>query len=203
MTANLELNGIFNAVIFAARKHQGQVRKDERGSPYVTHPISVAQVIFEIGKVRDTQTLIAAILHDTIEDTPTTHQEVKENFGEDILSVVLEVTDDKSLEKMKRKRLQVSHAPQLSHQARMIKIADKLVNCGDILVSPPNGWLIQRRREYIQWGADVVSQIRGTNPGLEAAFDHLLKEAEEQLDFSVQPFDSIDQRPWGPEKPNP
>jgi guanosine-3',5'-bis(diphosphate) 3'-pyrophosphohydrolase len=149
--------------------------------------------------VRDTQTLIAAILHDTIEDTPTTHQEVKENFGEDVLSLVLEVTDDKSLEKIKRKRLQVSHAPQLSHQARMIKIADKLVNCGDILVSPPNGWSIQRRREYIQWGADVVSQIRGTNPGLEAAFDHLLKEAEEQLDFSVQPFDSIDQRPWGPE----
>jgi len=89
------------------------------------------------------------------------------------------------------------HAPNLSYPARIIKLADKIINCQDILKSPPEGWTLQLRRDYIQWGADVISQIRSTNEALEAAFDQIITEAEEILDFQVQPFDSIDQRPWG------
>ena len=193
-----DLNQIFEAAIFAAKKHQGQVRKDESRSPYVTHPISVAQTLFELGGITDTATLIAALLHDIIEDTSTTRDQVRTTFGDDILSLVLEVTDNKSLEKMERKRLQVLHAPHLSYRAKLIKLADKLTNCQDILFSPPRDWPLERRQEYIQWGADVVSQMRGTNPELEAAFDQVLADAQEQLGFVIQPFTTINQRSWAP-----
>jgi (p)ppGpp synthase/HD superfamily hydrolase len=189
---------LFNAAIFAAKKHQGQVRKDQRGSPYVTHPLIVAKTLWEIGGVRDSTTLVAAILHDTLEDTRTTPEEIQERFGGVVLAVVLEVTDDKSLEKIDRKRLQVVHAPELSLPAKLIKLGDKLTNCRDILESPPSDWPLQRRRHYIQWAADVIAKIRGVNPPLENAFDQMLIEAETQLQFSIQPFSSVDQRPWAP-----
>ena len=189
---------LFNAAIFAAKKHQGQVRKDQRGSPYVTHPLIVTKTLWEIGGVRDSTTLVAAILHDTLEDTRTTPEEIRERFGGVVLAVVLEVTDDKSLEKIDRKRLQVVHAPELSLPAKLIKLGDKLTNCRDILESPPSDWPLQRRRHYIQWAADVIAKIRGVNPPLENAFDQMLIEAESQLQFSIQPFSSVDQRPWAP-----
>jgi guanosine-3',5'-bis(diphosphate) 3'-pyrophosphohydrolase len=192
-----ELERLIDVIIFATYKHQGQVRKDGNRSPYITHPLAVARAIAEIGHVGDTLVLKAAILHDTIEDTDTTEEEIRQLFGEDVLQVVLEVTDDKSLEKMERKRLQVIHAPSLSYPARIIKLADKITNCQDILQRPPEDWPQERRRNYIQWGVDVIFQIRGTNAALEDAFDQIVSEAEEKLDFQVQPFDTIDQRPWG------
>ncbi|MFW5713750.1 MAG: HD domain-containing protein [Brevefilum sp.] len=198
MSQDQALDKIFEAAIFAARKHQGQVRKDNRRSPYITHPLQVAQILWDLGGVRNPQTLIAAILHDTIEDTGTTRMEIRETFGEEVLLIILEVTDDKSLEKMTRKRMQVVHAPELSEPARLIKLGDKLVNCRDILQNPPSDWPLERRRNYIQWGADVIEKIRGTNQALENAFDQMLTEAQEQLDFIIQPFKTVDERPWGP-----
>jgi len=197
VTPSPELSQILEAVIFAAIKHQGQIRKDESGSPYVTHPLMVAQTLWNIGGVWDTRTLIAAILHDALEDTKTTPEEISERFGEAVLAIVLEVTDDKSLERIERKRLQVKHAPDLSQAAKIIKLGDKLVNCRDILYFPPKDWSLERRRDYIQWGADVVAKIRGVNPALETAFDAMLREAEELLDYSIQSFQSVNQRPWG------
>ncbi len=198
MTSEINLERIFKAINFATRKHHGQVRKDQRGSPYVTHPIAVANAIWGLGKVSNDLTLISAILHDTLEDTDTQESEIEELFGEEVLSVVLEVSDDKSQEKMERKRQQVIHAPHLSQAARLIKLSDKLVNCRDILQSPPKNWPIARRREYIQWAADVVAEIRGTNDALENAFDQMLRDAEEQLEFTIKPFRSVNLRPWGP-----
>lgn len=197
MNAELDLGRILEAAIFATQKHQGQVRKGEQGLPYITHPIAVAKAIWEIGGVKDNDILVAAILHDTIEDTQTTKNEIKERFGEEILTIVLEVTDDKKLEKLERKRLQVLHAATLSYPAKIIKLGDKLINCCDILLSPPNGWDLERRRDYIQWGADVVSRIRGTNQALEQAFDEMLVQAEGELAYKIEPFDSINDRPWG------
>ena len=197
MSTNLDLSQILSAAIFSAEKHQGQVRKGEDQLPYITHPLAVAKAIWEIGKVSDSQILIAAILHDTIEDTTTTKSELEECFGKDILEIVLDVTDDKSLEKLERKRLQVVHAATLSYPARIIKLGDKMVNCCDILLSPPKDWDLNRRREYIQWGADVVNQIRGTNKGLETAFDEMLTRAELELSFKVKSIDSIKDRLWG------
>jgi guanosine-3',5'-bis(diphosphate) 3'-pyrophosphohydrolase len=197
MFEETQVNILLAAAIFAAEKHRGQVRKDQRGSPYITHPLSVAQLLWEIGGIQETEILSAAILHDTLEDTPTTRSELAAQFGGVILAIVLEVSDDKSLPKMERKRRQVLHAPELSLPARLVKLGDKLANCTDILKSPPNGWDLKRRQEYVQWAADVISQIRGANSALESAFDIVLSEAETELAFQIQPFSTISQRPWG------
>jgi len=197
MPKETQVNILLAAAIFAAEKHRGQVRKDQSGSPYITHPLAVAQLLWEIGDIQETEILSAAILHDTLEDTPTTRVELADRFGSVILAIVLEVSDDKSLPKMERKRRQVLHAPELSLPARLVKLGDKLANCTDILQSPPNGWNLKRRQEYIQWAADVISQIRGANAALESAFDSVLTEAETELAFQLQPFSTIHQRPWG------
>lgn len=198
MTQFLALDILLEAIIFATRKHQGQIRKDQEGSPYITHPLAVARAIWQIGGIKELKILVAAILHDTLEDTQTHQSEIEQQFGQEVLSIVLQVTDDKSLEKIDRKRRQVEHASHLTLDARIIKLADKLVNCQDILHSPPNGWSLKRRQDYVQWAADVVEHIRGTNTPLEAAFDLMLKKGEEVLDFKIKPYSSIDQRPWSP-----
>ena len=200
MNEKLDFLTILDAAVFAAEKHQGQVRKNKHHSPYITHPLLVARAIYEIGNIDDTRILTAAILHDTLEDTRTTEQEIADRFGDRVLSIVLEVTDDKSEEKLTRKRNQVIHAPELSYEAKIVKLADKLINCLDILNDPPEDWPLERRRDYIQWGADVVVKIRGTNSHLETAFDKVLCEAQESLNFKIKPYDSINQRPWGPNK---
>lgn len=198
MSDGTHINQVLEAAIFAANKHQGQVRKDSQGSPYITHPLTVAKVLWEIGGIRDTSTLVAAILHDTLEDTRTTPSEIREQFGEEIVSIVKEVTDNRSLDKIERKRLQVIHATDLSLPAKLIKLGDKLVNCRDILISPPRDWNLNRRRDYVQWAADVLAQIRGTNAPLENAFDSMAAEAEIKLEFKIKPFKSVNQRPWAP-----
>jgi len=199
MTQNIPLDKILESIVFAACKHENQVRKDQCHSPYVTHPIMVAKAVWEVGGVDDSPTLIAAILHDVIEDTVTKNRELQQIFGEDVLKIVLEVSDDKSLDRMERKRLQVEHAQDLSEPAKIIKLADKLTNCKDILHSPPKDWTLERRREYIQWAADVVHNLRGTNLSLENAFDELIPNAEQQLDFTIQPYETISNRPWAPD----
>lgn len=197
MPEETQVNTLLAAAIFAAEKHRGQVRKDQRGSPYITHPLAVAQILWEIGGIQQTEILSAAILHDTLEDTATTQTELADHFGNVVLAIVLEVSDDKSLPKMERKRRQVLHAPELSRPARLLKLGDKLANCNDILQSPPKGWELKRRQDYVQWSADVIFQLRGVNTPLEAAFDAIINQAEIQLDFQVKPFSSIHQRPWG------
>jgi len=198
MDKELDLLTILDAAVFAAEKHQGQVRKNKHHSPYITHPLLVARAIYDIGNIDDTCILSAAILHDTLEDTRTTEQEIADRFGDKVLSIVLEVTDDKLEEKMDRKRNQVIHAPNLSYEGKIVKLADKLINCRDILNDPPEDWPLERRRDYIQWGADVVENIRGTNSSLEAAFDQVLFEAQGRLNFKILPYESVDERPWGP-----
>lgn len=195
---NPDLSLILEACFFAAIKHDGQIRKDQSGSPYITHPLMVSRDIYQIGGVRDTNILIAAILHDTIEDTGTKPVEILESFGKVVLDIVLEVTDDKSLPKEERKRLQVVHAPEKTYPARIIKWGDKISNCRDILNSPPMDWPLQRRQNYFQWSADVLHKMRGTNASLEAAFDKIVERAEIQLNFCLLPFSSISTRPWAP-----
>jgi GTP diphosphokinase / guanosine-3',5'-bis(diphosphate) 3'-diphosphatase len=132
------------AVDFAARKHRFQRRKDEDASPYINHPIAVANVLATAAVISDPVTLCAAVLHDTIEDTETTAAELEETFGAQITQIVLEVTDDKSLPKEVRKQLQIEHAPQLSRQAKTVKLADKICNLRDTLTQPPVGWGLAR-----------------------------------------------------------
>jgi guanosine-3',5'-bis(diphosphate) 3'-pyrophosphohydrolase len=176
-----EVGQLLRAVLFSARKHRGQRRKDEDASPYINHPIEVAELIANVGGVGDLPTLMAAILHDTVEDTDSTAAELEESFGREVRLLVEEVTDDKRLLKEERKRLQVEHAPHLSARAKGIKIADKICNVRDVTHNPPPKWPLERRREYLRWAAEVVEGCRGANACLEARFDEVLREGRSKL----------------------
>ncbi len=173
LSANSALPLILKALRFAADKHSRQRRKDEGASPYINHPIAVAEVLCSIGQVRDPVTLAAAILHDTIEDTETSVDELEHNFGAEVRGVVEEVTDDKSLQPEERKRLQIEHAAQLSPRARLVKLADKICNVRDVMESPPVGWSEKRRSDYIIWARAVIDGLRGASAVLERHFDEL------------------------------
>ena len=156
---------------FSAYKHRAQRRKDRHASAYINHPIELARVLHNEGGVSDSITLSAAILHDTVEDTQTTHAELARKFGAGIAAVVMEVTDNKRLHKHTRKRLQIEHARTLSPQARLVKLADKICNLRDVALRPPASWDLARRREYFDWAKQVVDGLRGVHPTLEGAFD--------------------------------
>lgn len=175
---------ILKALRFSAIKHRDQRRKDIPETPYINHPIQVAETLWELGGVSDGEVLAAAILHDTIEDTVTSPDEIRASFGEKVLSLVLEVTDDKSLPKDERKRQQIERAPNLSFEAKMIKLADKICNLGDILHSPPPDWSLQRREEYLLWTEQVIAGVRGTNAALEKQYDATLEAGKRILGVS-------------------
>jgi (p)ppGpp synthase/HD superfamily hydrolase len=173
--------GLLSALLFAAQKHSRQRRKDSDATPYINHPIAVAEVLVRVGGVNDLVTLQAAILHDTLEDTQTTPQELDQQFGREVRLLVQEVTDQKGLPQHERKRLQVEHAPHLSPAAKLIKIADKSCNLSDITATQPVGWSLQRKRDYLDWAERVIAGCRGCNPQLEQHFDDVLKEKRRML----------------------
>lgn len=169
------------AAKFAARMHHGQFRKGADAEPYIVHPLEVARLLSTIGGVLDPDVLIAAILHDTIEDTDTTESDISEMFGSRVCSIVVEVTDDKSLPKAERKKLQEEHAPHLSHEAKQLKMCDKISNISDILDNPPKDWPLERMIEYVDWGERVFAGLRGANEDLERHFDELVERARREL----------------------
>ena len=168
------LASFVKAVAFAAEKHRHQRRKDAHASPYINHPIGLATVLANEGGITDARVLCAAVLHDTIEDTQTTAEEIAKLFGRKVASIVLEVTDDNSLRKHARKQHQIDHAPHMTRAAKLVKLADKICNLRDILASPPKDWSRARRRQDFDWAAKVVDGVRGTHRGLEGQFDALL-----------------------------
>jgi GTP diphosphokinase / guanosine-3',5'-bis(diphosphate) 3'-diphosphatase len=167
------LANLLQAISFSAKKHRFQKRKGAEGEPYINHPIEVANILANVGNVSDFNILTAAILHDTVEDTETTAEELTELFGEKVCSIVLEVTDDKSLPKEQRKLLQIEHSPHISPEAKQVKLADKISNVSDVLNNPPD-WTEERKREYIVWAKKVVAGLRGVNKNLEEYFDKIV-----------------------------
>lgn len=166
-----ELALIICALEFASRKHKDQRRKDAEASPYINHPITLARVLCVEGGITDYKVICAALLHDTIEDTETTLEELEANFGKGIAKIVLEVSDDKSLPKAERKLMQIEHARDASKRAKLVKLADKISNLRDILNSPPVDWSVQRKQEYFDWAKLVVDQVRDANKKLSKVFD--------------------------------
>lgn len=162
---------LLKATQFAAEKHRNQRRKDAEASPYINHPIALANVLANEGGVTDPVVLCAALLHDTIEDTKTTAEELAASFGQRITDVVLEVTDDKNLDKAVRKQLQIEHARHASPQAKLVKLADKICNLRDIAATPPADWTAKRKAEYFDWAKKVIDGVRGVHPKLESLFD--------------------------------
>lgn len=177
----MSLPAIFAALRFAAERHSSQLRKGVAGYPYVNHVIAVTEVLTRAG-VDDHTTIQAALLHDTIEDTETSPDEIEAAFGSVVRDVVLEMTDDGSLPKEERKRLQIVHAPHLSERARRIKIADKTCNIIDIAHDPPPHWSRTRRIEYVAWAEAVVHHCLGVGPpALERAWHDALASARAAL----------------------
>ena len=175
---------ILKALEFASHRHRSQRRKGRREIPYINHPIQVANLLANEGGETDPILLTAAILHDVIEDTVDSVVEKKElmaeisaKFGEEILSVTMEVTDDKTLEKKDRKQLQIEHAGHISERAKKLKIADKITNLRDIIIDPPDWWTHYRIVEYLDWSEKVVNGMKGVNHDLESLFYSILAEA--------------------------
>ena len=176
-----DLSKLLEAASFAAKRHTGQKRKGSDGEPYINHPLEVANLLANVGNVSDFDILIAAVLHDTVEDTGVTKEELEARFGQKVADYVSEVTDDKSLPKDERKRLQVEHAPHLSHGAKQIKLADKISNIADVTNNPPHDWPHERKVAYVDWGENVVAGLRGANPELEKRFDEIVKQARQKF----------------------
>lgn len=179
------MSRLLYAAHFAAEKHRTQRRKNTAGTPYINHPLEVAHHLATVGGVADEDILVAAILHDTVEDTATTREEIATAFGEHVAALVMACTDDKSLEKPERKRLQIVNAPHKSPGAKQIKLADKTCNLRSILVDPPAGWSVERQHDYFRWAGQVIDGLVGTNPALDAAALAVLREGLAR--FAVQP----------------
>lgn len=170
---------VVRAATFAAERHRYQKRRD-RQTPYINHPLTVANILVSVAHVTDPEILAAALLHDTIEDTETTADELRTVFGERVVSLVLECTDDKTLPKEERKRLQVVHAPSRSRDAKLVKTADKISNMSDLIDFPPLDWTEERRANYIKWCNEVFQGLKGVNQALDELFENTRKRAQEK-----------------------
>jgi len=171
---------VIDAIAFAAHAHRAQRRKDADATPYINHPVALVRILAVEAGIDDADILCAAALHDYLEDCcgnegqpglETGRMQLRSRFGEAVLAYVDALTDDKALPKAERKRLQVEHAANASHGARLVKLADKIANLRDLTEFPPADWPAYRRREYFDWTAQVVARLRGTHPQLEALFD--------------------------------
>jgi len=164
---------VVRALSFAAECHRTQTRKD-RETPYINHPITLMQVLVEIGNVTDPVVLSAAVLHDVVEDCEISHGELVERFGSHVTTVVLEVTNAKNQSRDEMRAQQVEEAARLSLHARCVKLADKICNLNDLIDAPPAGWDDSRKASYFDWTEQVAMGLRGTNAALEAELDRAL-----------------------------
>lgn len=160
------------AIVFAAQCHSGQYRKDGK-TPYINHPLEVMNLVVTHVDQPHQDVLIAAVLHDVVEDTHVTSAEIKHMFGAAVAHLVDELTDDKTLSKEERKRIQLQEVHTLSPQGKLLRLCDKICNVYDILYAPPGDWDLKRRLDYIKWAKAVVDKIRGTHVLLEKRFDEL------------------------------
>ena len=179
VAANLRPDqAVLKAAHFAAQKHAGQRRKGAAAEPYINHLLEVAELVSSALAEPDTNLVIAALLHDTVEDTGVTKEVLVETFGSDVADLVMEVTDDKSLPKAERKRLQILTTPKKSVRAQVIKLADKIANLRSMLFSPPADWSGERKREYFEWAKQVVDCLSAPNQMLKAEFERLYRQVE-------------------------
>ena len=170
-TPSVTVGRFARAVAFATDAHRGQVRKGADADPYISHPLVVVAILADEAQITDWVTLCGAVLHDTIEDTGTSYDDLETAFGTDVANLVAEVSDDKRLPKQVRKQRQIERAAHASSRAKLVKLADKIANLRDIADRPPATWTRKRKQEYFDWSKKVVDAIRGTNRMLEDAFD--------------------------------
>jgi (p)ppGpp synthase/HD superfamily hydrolase len=172
------LTTVLKAAERAAHWHTAQRRKGVAQEPYINHLIEVAWLVAEATDGADPNLVVAALLHDAVEDQPVSRAAIAGEFSEDVAALVMEVTDDKTLPKEQRKRLQVEHAAEKSPRAALLKLADKTSNLTALAISPPGNWNRSRRLEYVQWGRDVVAGLKVDNPWLKERFADAADAAE-------------------------
>ncbi len=175
--ARSPLARLAHAAHFAARAHKDQQRKGIDAEPYVNHCLEVCELVLIAAEPGDVEVAIAALLHDTVEDVGVTRADLVAEFGERVAELVMHVTDDKTLCKHDRKRLQIEHAPHLPRDARLIKISDKTSNLRALVRTPPVGWGPERLADYVVWAAAVVEACGPTDAVLEALFREAHAEA--------------------------
>ncbi|NBC82920.1 MAG: HD domain-containing protein [Bacteroidetes bacterium] len=171
---------LLDTVVYAAEKHKYQHRKGQLKIPYINHPLKVAHLLMHITKQTDPVLIQAAILHDTLEDTPATYNELADTFGTGVATVVQEVTDDMTLPQQERKKIQIENAAKLSDRARLIRIADKICNLKDIIEYPPL-WPKSRKIKYALWAKEVVNACGETHAELEKYFEQVYNECMQNL----------------------
>jgi (p)ppGpp synthase/HD superfamily hydrolase len=178
---NKAIQSVLSAAQFAAERHAKQKRKGIAAEPYVNHLIEVAHLVSTALSEPDTNLIIAAMLHDTIEDAGVTRSDLARRFGNDVAGLVAEVTDDKSLPKQERKDLQVKNARKKSARAQVIKLADLISNMRGILNSPPADWEYERKADYFKWAKRVADGLASPNPVLKAEFDRTQGQFNERV----------------------
>jgi len=172
---------VLHAAETASRWHVHHRRKGEAAEPYINHLLEVALLVAQATGGKDFDLVIAALLHDAIEDCEVSADEITAHFGPDVAGLVRAVTDDKNLPKAERKRLQISHAAAAPARAKILKLADKISNLRAMAASPPKGWPLERKRDYVAWAREVAVGLRGTHAWLEAALDEAAAAAERAL----------------------
>jgi guanosine-3',5'-bis(diphosphate) 3'-pyrophosphohydrolase len=175
-----EVRSIYDAIDFAAEKHKLQMRKNKEKTPYISHPLGVAYNVMHYGEIKESAVVIGALLHDTVEDTQTTFEELEKRFGKQVASYVHEMTDNKKLDFSERKRIQVLDAPKRSKGAAEIQLADKLYNIDDLLHNPPQGWSRIRIERYYQWVQSVVERLPEGNEAMKKQIHHVINAYWEQ-----------------------
>jgi guanosine-3',5'-bis(diphosphate) 3'-pyrophosphohydrolase len=176
----MQIDGLLDAISFAALRHRDQRRKGREAAPYINHPIDVAEILARYAGVEDLEVLAAAILHDTVEDPPATPEEITERFGARVSALVMEVTDDKSLPAHTRKEHQVRDMRTASREARLIKLADHCSNIAEL----PERWTRARRWAYVAWSERVAAECRGLNADLDREYDERHRRAVSRLEAS-------------------
>lgn len=171
-----QVTHILNALEFAAERHQSQTRQNKSHTPYVSHPLGVANNLITVGEVKDPHVIIAALLHDTVENTQTTLEEIAYQFGKEVSSYVQELTDETNLTREERKRVEVIQASHISSGAAQVKLADKLYNLSDLLSYTPDGWTRERVDHYFEWTESVVNRLPRCNPPLKLAIDQIINQ---------------------------
>jgi len=186
---NADLRRLTKALLFAAEQHRNQRRKGAAQEPYLNHLVEVLDLVVQASEGTDTDLLIAAILHDVVEDTPTSYENIAAKFGERVAQIVRENSDDMSLPKAERRRARIADMPLKSKEARLVKMADVISNLRAIAVSPPAGWPPERKLSYLEGCRQLIDAGRGTDAAMERIFDQTAADVErtirDQAPFSI------------------
>jgi guanosine-3',5'-bis(diphosphate) 3'-pyrophosphohydrolase len=164
------LNLVIRAAYFAGEKHRLQRRSDVEQTPYINHPLELAHILTEEGGINCLDTICASLLHDTLEDTDTSSDELKKHFGDVIASIVMEVSNDMTLSSQQRRVYELEKVVSLSHKAKLVKIADKLANIRDVSTMPPMGWTREKKQDYFDFALEIINQIGSVSPRLHQIF---------------------------------